>query len=144
LKACTNCKIEKPYSEFYKHRVTSYQSWCKKCMVANNKSHKNKNREQARQLNKRNKRHSRYGLTDEQYKALETSHNGCRICGGLNESGRALHIDHDHETGIVRGLLCHNCNTGLGKFKEDTELMLKAIEYLMEFGGNQTWQKIQQ
>lgn len=58
-----------------------------------------------------------------------------RICGSKKEVGR-LSIDHCHDTHKVRGLLCHSCNTGIGKFKESKELLMKAIEYLRKHNGN--------
>lgn len=59
----------------------------------------------------------------------------CRICGKpLTKVGgtkdQVAHIDHDHETGKVRGLLCQECNIGLGKFRDNTEYLLSAISYL--------------
>lgn len=58
----------------------------------------------------------------------------CAICGTLEEDvpGKRLHLDHDHQSGRVRGLLCTNCNTGLGQFKDDPERLLAAIRYLRE------------
>jgi hypothetical protein len=56
----------------------------------------------------------------------------CKICGTdkpWSRSGKFT-IDHDHATGRVRGLLCHNCNLGLGKFKDSIEFLRKAMEYL--------------
>ncbi len=55
---------------------------------------------------------------------------GCYVCGK-----HELHIDHCHESGRVRGLLCNSCNLGLGNFKDDIELLLKAVEYLEEPNG---------
>lgn len=70
-----------------------------------------------------------YGISVETY--WEHFRRGCAICGApISISGRRLAIDHDHVTGKFRGLLCSNCNTGIGMFKEDTELLQKAIEYL--------------
>lgn len=54
----------------------------------------------------------------------------CKICGSSNPSGKNWHTDHDHRTGKIRGILCGCCNTGLGKFREDKNIMMKAIKYL--------------
>jgi len=54
----------------------------------------------------------------------------CAICGGINDNDDALSVDHDHETGRIRGLLCSKCNKGLGSFNDDPELLRKAIAYL--------------
>lgn len=73
------------------------------------------------------------GITIEMYEAAFASQGGrCAIChtdspGGV---GNRLHADHCHETGKFRGLLCTNCNRGLGHFKDSEERMLSAIKYL--------------
>lgn len=72
---------------------------------------------------------SKYGVTEEAYNALFQAQNGrCKICR-LN-SPKKLSIDHDHTTGRIRGLLCQSCNVGVGMFKDDVDLLAKAIEYL--------------
>ncbi len=77
-----------------------------------------------------------YKMTIEQYKELVDKHNGsCAICGGagfeiVRNQRSLLIIDHCHSTGVVRGLLCHNCNRALGLFKDSTESLKKAISYL--------------
>lgn len=69
----------------------------------------------------------RYGITYEQYEALFKAQRGlCALCG----KRPAADVDHDHKTHIVRGLLCRACNVGLGLFREDAQLLLKAISYL--------------
>ena len=78
-------------------------------------------------------RHARktYGITIEDYRALELAQNGrCAICGGPPTGRGRLHLDHDHVTGRVRGLLCSACNTGLGGLKDDPSLLHAAIDYL--------------
>ena len=146
-----------PVSEFHKNRAAKdgLQGVCKKCSHANAlkwqhanpektaamaRSYRERNPEKAKaaakkwyQANKAKKvfrtRLRRYGLTEEEYQnLLERSNNGCEICG---EPFRATpHIDHCHDTGRVRGLLCSHCNHGLGKFRNDPQLLRKAIRYL--------------
>ena len=74
----------------------------------------------------------KYGITIEDYNRLFEEHDGCcAICGRhQTELVRKLHIDHDHNTGKIRGLLCYNCNDGLGRFRDNPELLNKAVEYL--------------
>lgn len=72
-----------------------------------------------------------YGLSPEQYlDMLEKQQGKCAICKLEPTSKRGLAVDHDHETGEVRGLLCGGCNTALGSFKDDPEVLTSAIEYL--------------
>ncbi len=83
------------------------------------------------------KRKKKYGITPEQYDELLALQRGvCAICGQPERSKtrnghvKALAVDHDHETGEVRGLLCDNCNRGLGHFKDDAERLAAAVAYL--------------
>ena len=70
------------------------------------------------------------GLEEGEYEALLQSQNGlCAICGEPAGAKR-LSIDHDHETGSVRGLLCTLCNSGLGHFRDNEVLLRMAIDYL--------------
>jgi hypothetical protein len=70
----------------------------------------------------------RYGLTPEQVWAMEKAQNGC--CAICANKVAQYHIDHCHTTGKVRGLLCVNCNRGLGAFRDNVQNMEKALEYL--------------
>lgn len=59
----------------------------------------------------------------------------CAICGvPEKELTRKLHTDHNHETGKIRGLLCANCNHGIGNFKDNIRLLFLAVEYLEKAG----------
>jgi hypothetical protein len=69
-----------------------------------------------------------YGLDGTAYKVLFTEQNGrCALCLEPKE----LHIDHDHKTGRVRGLLCRDCNTSLGKLGDDVEGIRRVLAYLV-------------
>lgn len=75
-----------------------------------------------------------YGITPEQYDALLLEQDArCSICGTNNPGRKDKHwsIDHDHETGKVRALLCHSCNVGLGHFEDNPDLLKKALDYLI-------------
>jgi len=77
----------------------------------------------------------RYGLTPEDYDRLLRDQNGvCVICGRPPQRKR-LHVDHDHETGVVRGLLCYRCNTGIGLFGDSVDRLLGAAHYLQQHSG---------
>lgn len=73
-----------------------------------------------------------YGITLEDYtKMFEEQCGSCAICKrSQNEFKKALHIDHCHTTGKVRGLLCHNCNTFIGHAKENISILSNGISYL--------------
>jgi hypothetical protein len=73
----------------------------------------------------------RFGMTIEEYDAMLIAQDGgCAICGKTNPNGKRLAVDHDHTTGKVRGLLCHNCNVGIGSLFDDAALMRKAADYV--------------
>jgi hypothetical protein len=73
-----------------------------------------------------------YGLTPEAYAALlETQDARCAICRTDTPGGKGgWHVDHNHATGLVRGLLCTNCNQGLGQFADDPDRLRAAADYL--------------
>lgn len=75
---------------------------------------------------------SRYGITEDDYNELFMNQGGrCAICSSdYSGSSRNMDVDHDHNTGQVRGLLCNNCNRGLGHFQDSSELLVKAACYL--------------
>lgn len=74
---------------------------------------------------------TKYGLTAQAYDALLHSQRGlCAICNEAPSGARRLAVDHDHETGEVRGLLCMSCNTGIGLFRDRSDLLLSATRYL--------------
>jgi hypothetical protein len=99
---------------------------CKACVAAGVRNTVDKDKRRDYDLNKN------YGINHEIYlKMLEEQNGCCKICGiSEKETGKRLHVDHNHKTGKVRGLLCTRCNTGIGKFKEDPDIIRRAIEYV--------------
>jgi hypothetical protein len=82
-------------------------------------------------LNKKYSLKQLYGFTLEQFEAmLLAQRNCCVVCLCSFGSSKDAHVDHDHTTGIVRGLLCTNCNNGLGRFKDDPAILRRAADYL--------------
>src|SRR5271166_3229682 len=137
MKLCSRCEIEKPTSEFYTRQSGLPSSRCKECVKEASAQWREdhpkayeRNRAIAVQRSNRDahrRRLRKYDLTHDEYIDLVAQQKGlCAICG----NGLATDIDHDHETGSVRGLLCNNCNRGLGCFRDDPILLQSAIEYL--------------
>ena len=63
---------------------------------------------------------------------FEEQGKSCKICDTKSEDHLSFHVDHCHDTGEVRGVLCNNCNAGLGMFQDNLELLFMAIDYLTE------------
>lgn len=80
-------------------------------------------------LGYRLKRH--FGITVEDYRAMFEKQGGvCAICGAPPPNKRGFHVDHDHKTGKIRGLLCHHCNVGIGNLRDSIDMLRKALAYL--------------
>ena len=73
-------------------------------------------------------------MTPDDFNVLLKKQNSvCAVCRTTKPSGRGTwHVDHDHTTGKIRGLLCHKCNTGIGLFNDNPQLLQQAKEYLIE------------
>ena len=82
------------------------------------------------------RRKEKYGITPEQFDAMYDSQDGkCKICGGeLIKGTQNCQVDHCHITGEIRGLLCFLCNLGLGSFRDSSSYLVKAADYLDDFG----------
>ncbi len=133
---CSHCKLEKEETDFPKatNKSRGYAWICKACK---------KEKKLAKQASMtpeewylQNRRYwlkSEYGLSLEDYnELLKNQKHKCAICDAdeVDSFKGLLFVDHDHGTGKVRGLLCHHCNTALGKFRDSTEILNKAIAYV--------------
>jgi len=110
-KYCPDCNTEKPVSEFSRASKSKdgYQGKCKSCYRVYQMAH-------------------RYGLSLKRYHALVAHHQGhCGICDQV----KPLVIDHNHESGRVRGLLCNSCNKALGLFGDSVDNIRAAEGYLI-------------
>ena len=136
-KKCSVCKEERDLSMFY-NSVTSKDCKgyrCKLCDTEARKKWERENADRARKSRRGRNLKAKYGITIEEYDTILEEQGGrCAICGShSNES--AFHteffaVDHCHETGRIRGLLCNNCNRALGFLKDDPVVVSSALTYL--------------
>lgn len=104
---------------------------------------KERNKQKAREYWQKNKElkralhlKSKYGITPEDFDAMwKTQGGACKICRKIFERRSQAHIDHNHNTDKVRGLLCAACNWGIGCFKDSKDLLTEAIKYLGDDDG---------
>lgn len=126
-KECRTCKTTLPVVNFYVNKTTGFEGTCKRC---------DKIRHQI-SYQKRPEAHRahwlkvKYNITEEKYNQMLANQNGlCAICKGNDLSGRRLAVDHDHDSGVIRGLLCLKCNRGLGCFEDSDDFLKNAAEYI--------------
>jgi hypothetical protein len=159
-KPCSTCGVEKPLTEYYEKRVRGrdktkrqWESRCKACCVERVRQRMN-GPQRGKILEYRQRHYQRlkaegranlgwegrhYGRTFNSSKAaydvqLIDQNGRCAVCLRLPAEGEIrFSFDHDHTTGLARGVLCHACNGGLGCFRDDEELMKAAITYLREW-----------
>lgn len=140
MKTCTACFVEQEDKEFCfrLHGEEVRRNQCRGCRNARTKiSNRRRYHEDAEVRRKslaasrRSALRRRYGMTPAEADALLADQDGaCAICG---EPIVRFHIDHDHETGKVRGALCARCNLGLGYFRDSRQILANAIAYLSDF-----------
>ena len=130
-KVCNGCKVAKSRAEFYP-TGKGVSSKCRPCATAAAADRQRRDPESARASCRKYKLKANYGLTLAQFDAmLEAQGGGCAICGTTEPRGMGrFPVDHCHATGRIRGLLCTECNKGLGNFKDDVRLLVRAIAYL--------------
>lgn len=149
-KLCKCCNEYKEPMDFYpnKRAKDKLNYICKKCSNKKTRAYQIANKEQMAKYSEkyrlkyiktyadyaRNTKYKQnYGITIEDYdRMFALQNNRCALCGSTESFGRSEHffVDHNHSTGKIRDLLCNHCNTGLGKFRENIELLEKAIQYL--------------
>lgn len=138
---CPCCGQVKSTTEFTRRKLSSgrwgFQAYCRKCDNERAREYRRNNLEK-RKIVERKADIKKYGLTLEDLeKMLQDQDNKCAICGkevflhgSSVDKNNIAHVDHNHATGEVRGLLCDKCNRGLGYFMDNTDYLLSAISYL--------------
>jgi hypothetical protein len=145
-KRCPKCETTKPLEDFARNNSNrdGRQNYCKKCSVAAVTASRRKDptshRRSSKNWREKNlERHAdnnarwRYGIEHGAYAAMLQEQNGvCAICKRESPGSgtKRFHIDHCHDTGKVRGLLCTSCNNGIGRFNHDISRLEAAALYL--------------
>lgn len=151
MKRCSACGRTLPFDEFHRNRRKSggREARCRACKCAAVNEHRQNHREaiNSRRRERYQERRPgwwragklrRYGITEEDYdRLLELQDGRCAICrqaettnANNGERLKLLAVDHDHQTGQVRGLLCAQCNKGIGNLREDPVILQNALDYL--------------
>ncbi len=132
MKWCGRCKSLKPLNQFHPYKNPNgkrlgFRYLCIFCERADTRARQPGKKEYFKNW----KLLKKYGITLEDYKQLAESQAGrCAICGRLPGPGKSLVVDHDHATDEVRGLLCNDCNIGIGKLGDDADALRRALNYL--------------
>lgn len=109
-----------------------HQYKCRPCMREYKRRWERENADRLR-VQRKNGDIRRYGIEPADFELMLVEQGGlCAICRGLDQRGDQLHIDHCHTSGKVRGLLCGRCNRGLGMFLDSPNLLVSAIQYLLD------------
>ncbi|QBI89974.1 endonuclease VII [Escherichia phage HZP2] len=138
-KTCIACGEFKPLTQYYKNAssLDGHIGTCKACKAKQQRerrARKSNAERYKKEAARRRANHLRanYGIEEETYRKMyEEQHGVCAICKQPESiEGRSLCVDHSHITGEVRGLLCSNCNRGIGLLKDSPELVRNAFHYL--------------
>lgn len=130
-KRCAKCRTVKPVSDFHKMARQRYQSWCKQCRSAYRVT-------VSPPVTRRWNLKKNYGISPEEYdELLQAQNNHCACCDATmaDRSGKPLHVDHEHRTGLIRGLLCSHCNRALGNVSDDPARLRRLAAYLEAHHG---------
>lgn len=133
-KVCCVCEVSKPFAEFYnfKNKSDNKSYRCKPCDDEARWKYRENNLASIKVLERERTLKFKYGIGVKDYdQMLEKQGGCCAICGSKQTRGtHSFSVDHCHITGMVRGLLCNNCNRGLGLLGDTIEGLMKAVKYL--------------
>jgi hypothetical protein len=134
MKKCATCKEIKTSEQYNKNKRNEdgIDTYCKSCRSAFRKALYQKRISPNRACNLKRF----YGIGIPEYNAMLIEQNGkCKICGSTDPRGRGgnFHVDHDHESKSIRGLLCSFCNTALGLMEDSPDRLRAAAKYVEDF-----------
>jgi len=132
-KYCPQCQEIKSTVLFYRNSSNKQNcsAYCKVCQNKRTTLYVNANKEKMSPHLRRYSLKKRYGLSIEDYNTMLEKQNGvCAICKKPNSTNKHFAVDHCHSTKKIRGILCDNCNKGLGVYHDDTSILQNAILYL--------------
>ena len=141
-KVCCICMNRKDFSEFYnyKNKSDGKSYRCKQCDDIARAAYRKKHLVSVKRKSRERYLKSRFGMTQADYLAiLKTQDLSCAICGIHHTDNKvagcvdSLSVDHCHDTGGIRGLLCNQCNRALGMFRDSQDLLYKAYKYIKEY-----------
>jgi hypothetical protein len=133
-KACTAARRRRWYEANREREIARVKAWQQANAERHNENQRRR-RERPEVKAKEREGHLRrkFNLTQEEYEQLLNGQSGgCAVCAREPKPGKSLHVDHDHETGEVHGLLCFSCNAALGHLGEDRERITALSIYLLE------------
>lgn len=130
---CKVCTLRQPMTAFhYANRKTSRRRVCKGCCETRRKDWRAENPAEASARDRRRTLKTKYGISEDKFwEMLVDQEFSCATCH-VKLTKATTHIDHDHRSGIVRGLLCFNCNVAIGHFRDNPVLMERAASYVRE------------
>jgi hypothetical protein len=141
-KDCPKCGKSKSWFDFTIRatgkRANQPVAWCKECSSLEQKKRKERDKSLYRRVEWPSKLKRLYGLSVDQYfEILANQDGGCAICKTKTPGNRKtmFSVDHSHQTGQIRGLLCDPCNTALGLLQDDQNRLQNAMEYLAKAEG---------
>lgn len=116
-KKCQRCRKIKSLDDYYYDKIRNFHDYvCKPCAI---------------KINVEGQRLAKYGVSKQKYQEmLSFAKRKCEICFRPSRNQLSLSVDHCHYSKKVRGLLCHQCNVGIGYFQDNPKFLLSAIRYL--------------
>jgi hypothetical protein len=147
---CRSCGQEKALTEFYERKRKDgsvfHRQDCKVCQRAHQQAKRAENPESFRNYQRAyyadntwryrdSSLKKKYGITYADFQAMHAAQEGCCALCRRDLPEKGAHVDHDHETGKVRALLCHHCNTGIGNLQDDPDLLMAAALYVLQHKG---------